>query len=441
MHSRYSSTGDRPPPSSSPDSFPSYPLNASPSASPSASPTPSVPDSSTQPPHADSPPDSPILSVLHPFTSAVSSTRIVQSHSPHWNALQRYPNNRITNTKYTVWSFLPLSLYNQCRLAMNKYFLLIALLQLWPYITPVNPVTTWVPLAVIFLISTVKEGVDDWRRARQDRLANERRVTILTSLGAVECKSEEVQCGDIVRVLEGEEFCADMVLLASSEKSGACWIETSNVDGETNLKGRVALPDTQRLLEADRATSGRASRSESGRFDGQGGGELGRLKCTVECAVPNKNIYGFDSTITLSNNTTLALSTEQLLLQATTLCNTPHIYGLVVYTGNETKVGQNKNVPRHKQTTLDAQIDTTIIVLFVLQCLFIVVWGISGSVLLYIDEDRPVWYLDLYLLLQWYDPAIIPLRFLLLASMMIPISLKVSKHTHACVDSRARSTH
>ena len=148
--------------------------------------------------------------------------------------------------------------------------------------------------------------------------------------------------------------------------------------------------------------------------------------------MPNKNIYGFDSTITLSNDTTLALSTEQLLLQATTLCNTAHIYGLVVYTGNETKVGQNKNVPRHKQTTLDAQIDTTIVVLFVLQCLFIVVWGITGSVLLYVDEDRPVWYLELQGL-GWYDPAVVPLRFLLLASMMIPISLKVYKHTHTAI--------
>ena len=387
-------------------------MNSSPSASPSASPTPSLPNVSVQP-HTEFPPDEPILSVSHPFTSSLTSTRIVQSHSPHWNTLHRYPDNHITNTKYTVWSFLPLSLYNQCRLAMNKYFLLIALLQLWPYITPVNPVTTWVPLAVIFLISTVKEGVDDYRRMRQDRLANERRVTIMTSVGAVECKSEEVQCGDIVKVMEGEEFCADMVLMASSEKSGGCWIETSNVDGETNLKGRVALPETQRLTEAD-----------SGEEDG-----LGRLKCTVECAVPNKNIYGFDSTITLSNSTTLPLSTEQLLLQATTLCNTAFIYGLVVYTGNETKVAQNKNVPRHKQTTLDAQIDTTIVVLFVLQCAFIVVWGITGSVLLYIDEDEPVWYLDLRAL-AWYDPAVIPLRFLLLASMMIPISLKVSEHTH-----------
>ena len=393
-------------------------------SSPSPSPIPSLlPDASTQPHRQqqhrhDVTPDEPILSASHPFTSPLATTRIVHSHSPHWNSLHHYPNNHITNTKYTLWSFLPLSLYNQCRLAMNKYFLLIALLQLWPYITPVNPVTTWVPLAVIFLISTTKEGVDDYRRLRQDRLANERRVSIMTSLGLVECKSEEVQCGDIVKVAEGEEFCADMVLLASSERSGGCWIETSNVDGETNLKGRVALPETQRLIEADSGTMG----------DEEG---LGRLKCTVECAVPNKNIYGFDSTITLSNDSTLPLSTEQLLLQATTLCNTAYIYGLVVYTGNETKVGQNKNVPRHKYTTLDTQIDTTIIVLFVVQCLFIVVWGITGSVLLYIDEDKPVWYLDLRGgALDWYDPAVIPLRFLLLASMMIPISLKVSEHTH-----------
>ena len=414
LPSRYTFGVNNTPPSASPDSSPAYPASASPAASPDP-----ARRSLRRPPHISIPDGDPEPSASHPFTSAVATTRIVQSHAPAWNDLHRFPDNHISNTKYTLWSFLPLSLYNQCRLAMNKYFLIIAALQLWPYITPVNPVTTWVPLAVIFLISTVKEGVDDYRRSTQDRLANERRVTIMTSIGAVECASEQVQCGDVVRVCEGEEFCADMVLLASSERSGACWIETSNVDGETNLKGRMALPDTQQLIDVNR-----------GRPEGEegGGGEegLGFLKCTVECALPNKNIYAFDSTITLSNDTTLPLSPEQLLLQATTQCNTAYVFGLVVYTGNETKVGQNKNLPRHKQTTLDAHIDRTIKRLFVLQLSFIFVWGFVGCVLTVLDDRMPAWYLELRGRLGFHDPFVIPLRFLLLASMMIPISLKVT---------------
>ena len=39
-------------------------------------------------------------------------------------------------------------------------------------------------------------------------------------------------------------FPADMVLLSSSNPEGVCYIETMNLDGETNLKIKKALQDT-----------------------------------------------------------------------------------------------------------------------------------------------------------------------------------------------------
>ena len=39
-------------------------------------------------------------------------------------------------------------------------------------------------------------------------------------------------------------FPADMVLLSSSNPEGVCYIETMNLDGETNLKLKKALQDT-----------------------------------------------------------------------------------------------------------------------------------------------------------------------------------------------------
>lgn len=40
---------------------------------------------------------------------------------------------------------------------------------------------------------------------------------------------------------------ADMVLLRTTEKSGACFVRTDQMDGETDWKLRLAIGDTQKL--------------------------------------------------------------------------------------------------------------------------------------------------------------------------------------------------
>ena len=44
--------------------------------------------------------------------------------------------------------------------------------------------------------------------------------------------------------MSGRQFPADLILLASSEPKGMAYIETSNLDGETNLKLKQALTET-----------------------------------------------------------------------------------------------------------------------------------------------------------------------------------------------------
>ena len=78
------------------------------------------------------------------------------------------------------------------RLPMNRYFLLIATLQLWSTISPVNPATTWGPLAVIFAVTAVKELFDDMGRRRRDEIANTRQHTVIRSGQMVGVESQAI---------------------------------------------------------------------------------------------------------------------------------------------------------------------------------------------------------------------------------------------------------
>jgi len=43
----------------------------------------------------------------------------------------------------------------------------------------------------------------------------------------------------LVKVIEDEFFPSDMVVLQSSDKGGGLYVETKNLDGETNLKSKA----------------------------------------------------------------------------------------------------------------------------------------------------------------------------------------------------------
>lgn len=60
----------------------------------------------------------------------------------------------------------------------------------------------------------------------------------------------------------------------------------------------------------------------------------------IECENPNEMLYRFEGALFV-RNVVAPLSVDQILLRGSNLRNTDYLYGLVVFTGHETKIMKN----------------------------------------------------------------------------------------------------
>jgi magnesium-transporting ATPase (P-type) len=117
------------------------------------------------------------------------------------------------------------------------------------FTTPLAPESTVGTLIVVLMITSVKELFDDLNRGKSDKFENTRAVNVVTfdEEGCevlVQKESKYVCPGDIIK-LEGTmpSPCDLLLILTSLHGDGnKCYIETANIDGETNLKVREAPP-------------------------------------------------------------------------------------------------------------------------------------------------------------------------------------------------------
>ncbi len=113
-------------------------------------------------------------------------------------------------------------------------------------LSPTNRFSTLLPLIGVLFVSMVKSGIEDYRRHKADSVTNNAKAKILRIDGSVDTvRWRDIQVGDVVVMHDRESCPADLVLLASSDERGSCFIQTRSIDGETNLKQRNAVLQTQ----------------------------------------------------------------------------------------------------------------------------------------------------------------------------------------------------
>ena len=161
---------------------------------------------------------------------------------------QEFKNNEISTTKYNCITFIPKNMIEQFSKVANLYFLVMGLLQMINEISASDGVpTTYFPLSVIIFISALKDLYEDYKRHKSDNEENNKKVELLTNEGFKDVTWKSIRVGNIVKVKQDEFFCADLLVIKSSGDKGNCFIETKNLDGETNLKQKGACKDLAKL--------------------------------------------------------------------------------------------------------------------------------------------------------------------------------------------------
>ncbi|XP_066474828.1 phospholipid-transporting ATPase IF isoform X1 [Tiliqua scincoides] len=324
---------------------------------------------------------------------------------------QKFAENRIISSKYTVWNFVPKNLFEQFRRIANFYFLIIFLVQLM-IDTPTSPITSGLPLFFVITVTAIKQGYEDWLRHKSDNEVNGAPVYVVRSGGLVKTRSKNIRVGDIVRVAKDETFPVDLVLLSSDRANGSCYVTTATLDGETNLKTHIAVPETAVL---------------------QSVANLDKLVAVIECQQPEADLYRFVGRITISQQIeeiVRPLGPESLLLRGARLKNTKEIFGVAVYTGMETKMALNYKSKSQKRSAVEKSMNSFLIIYLII----LLFEAILSTILKYAWQSEEKWNEPWYnqktehernssKILRFISDF---LAFLVLYNFIIPISLYVT---------------
>lgn len=238
------------------------------------------------------------------------------------------------------------------------------------------------PLIIIIVITALKDGYEDFQRHQSDKRVNYSKVLVLSDVpnhNATEAKSktfiraimpdrrskltgeggsstpadgprwrevlwEDVRVGDFVKILDNQSFPADILICATSEEENGAFVETKNLDGETNLKSRHGVPILANLNDAQQCADPANS-------------------FTIQCDRPDVDMYRLNANLT-KDGTTYPVDLSMTLLRGTVLKNTAWAIGVVLFTGWDSKIVLNSGGTPSKRSKVERQMNPQVYVDF-----------------------------------------------------------------------------
>lgn len=176
---------------------------------------------------------------------------------------------------------------------------------------------------------------------------------------------KKLEVGDIVLLRENEQVPADIVVLSTSDPDNMCYLETKNLDGETNLKPRKAVKATASIGSEE---------------------DIERISFILDSEPPHANLYLYHGVLRYKDASSgeqkqESVTINELLLRGCTLRNTTWVIGLVAFTGADSKIMLNGGDTPSKRSKIERETNFNVVVNFVILILMCVTSGILSGYL------------------------------------------------------------
>ncbi|KAG8905995.1 hypothetical protein FRB99_007852 [Tulasnella sp. 403] len=349
-----------------------------------------------------------------------------------------YSTNQVVTSKYTVITFVPRNLLEQFRRIANIFFAGIAILQFFPAFSTISPGLVILPLLVVILVSAIKDGYEDIKRHQSDRAINHSKIWRLDGAGwvnpnvigpkarsytfgfkptigahthhvqevaddeekgekgerappdvmpaaAVHSPSdqpddphffkltnpakahwkralwEDVRVGDIVLLQADDPVPADILICSTSEEENIAFIETKNLDGETNLKSRHAIPSLSGLRTPH---------------------DLACTKFRIEMEAPMPSMYQMNGAVVMGQDgDKYPVDAQTVLLRGTVLRNTRWCIGIVLFSGEDSKIVLNSGQTPSKRSKVERLMNPQVFINLILLAVMAVVCAIVDAII------------------------------------------------------------
>jgi phospholipid-transporting ATPase len=194
----------------------------------------------------------------------------------------------------------------------------------------------------------LKDFLENCKRTNADAQENNSPILILQDGKFMPTTWANLRTGDVIKVLRGDFIPADILLLFSSSDKQDCYVETKNLDGETNLKMKC-VPEAFR---------------DQVKFEK----DILKLNgCRFSFEEPNPYLYTFNGVVTLEPSKSLVpIEPKHFLLRGSHLRNTQFIIGVVAFNGQFTKVMMNSIKSKPKRSYLESKMGWQILLVFIL---------------------------------------------------------------------------